>query len=138
MNWPYLELDGHEVVNTLLNPNSTAYRLLCGKVLSESETYQQDLFSLIIEQAISLDKKLALYLEYSFAWMSYGSEKKRSRDVLEGEDAGKCWDESHDEVEMDREHPTGYPYLETWPYCLFFNGEDEDVLEKLYRKLDTY
>ena len=96
------ELDGHGVVtNTNLNPNSAAYRLPCGKVFSESKTYQQDLFSPIIKQATSWDQKVALCLEYDNAWKGYGSSRKISREELEEENAGKCWEESHDEVEMD-------------------------------------
>ena len=131
------ELDGHGVVtNTILNPNSAAYRLPCGKVLSESKTYQQDLFSPIIEQAASWDQKVALCLEYDNAWKGYGPSRKRSREELE-ENAGECWDESHDEVEMDGELPPGYPYSETWRYCLFRHGEDKEVLKKHYEQLDT-
>ena len=108
------ELDGHGVVtNTILIPNSAAYRLPCGKVLSESKTYQQDLFSPIIEQAASWDQKVSLCLEYDNAWKGYGPSRKRSREELE-ENAGECWEESHDEVEMDGELPPGYPYSETW------------------------
>ena len=74
------ELEGHGVVkNTILNPNSTAYRLLCGKVLSESKPYQQALFSPIIEQATFCDQKVALCLEYDNAQKGYGSSRKRSR-----------------------------------------------------------
>merc|ERR1711954_632573 len=33
--------------------------------------------------------------------------------------------------------PPGYPYSETWRYCLFRHGEDKVVLEMFYRQVDT-
>ena len=38
---------------------------------------------------------------------------------------------------MDGELPPGYPYSETWRYCLFRQGEDKEFLKKYYEQLDT-
>ena len=56
---------------------------------------------------------------------------------VEEENAGKCWEESHDEVEMDGQLPPRYPYSEPQQDCLFCHGEDKKVLKKFYNQLDT-
>ena len=66
--------------------------------------------SSIIEKASSLDHTLAICLEYKHALMDNGNSRKKSRTDIEGVDKGKCWDDSHNVAEMDRECTPGYPY----------------------------